>query len=281
MNRVMQIIFSLLASPAAANVIAQGMAGGGNDMGGMMALQNRAKMNQMYNDGCGSEPGRLSEGIYLPQKNPIDEQMNKIRRQQECAYKKAKTRTELQEKLKRAVESALVQKDEPKKQTCISKLDRSSHECFVKSVISNFYTKPVWKVAIHDNVAELWYEGKLVLMIVNEVIHYLINSVTDDCFTFFPNSMLLTEENALGHVIKVTGKPATPKQGSSNSICRPCSDFSKDTKVIEGVASNCVASCDPANNLFAVTNFKITPSKSQKRIASSKKRESSTTRVNE
>lgn len=270
MNRVMLMIFSLLTLGKAATIQEIGsyshngrMMGPQNSEAGVMVnhLQNKMAADAMYGtkgEDCGAKDNRLSDGIYVPQADPVTEHLERIQKQQQCLIAKAKTQKAIEDTMKRVVKETTKQaandfQKNLEKKNCVNKLDRANHECFVKDVLKDFYTAVVWKVAVHDNVAQLWYHDKLVLMLVFETIDYNVKPEEQECFTFFPTSNVAAEENALGHVVNVIGKPATPKSATQGE-CRPCTDFLK--KTVEGTASKCTNNCDPSNILFSGSNFK-------------------------
>lgn len=290
MNRVELIIFTILSITKAAAMMgarSHGMMGSqsssmmGSQSSSMMMeqqqghqksesgvllnyMQNNAAHDAMFNKGgiddCGAKSNSLSDGIYAAKIDPLTEHLEKMQKQQQCYITKAKIQKEVENRIQQVVKettkkAAASFQGNLEKRNCINKLDRSNHECFIKDVLKDFYTAVVWKVAVHDNVAQLWYHDKLVLMIVFETIEYDVKPEEQECFTFFPTSNVAAEENALGHVVNVIGKPAVPKVPGMHgtSECRPCTDFLKENTV-EGTAARCSNSCDSSNYLFSTSS---------------------------
>lgn len=233
----------------------------------MMPNYNNTSNQRIYNPGPRDEcadkamrENRIIEGVSIVPSDPITSQIENIERKQKCVATKIKAQQEFTSKVNKLIQQTAedTKKDvseASEKKQCVSKLDKANHECFVKNVLKDFYTSVVWKVAVHDNVAQLWYHDKLVLMIVYETVEYNIHPEEKECFTFFPTSNVAAEENALGHVVNIVGKPATPYNKTS-SECRPCTDFLKDGKTLDGTGIKCSNNCDPANLLFTASNFK-------------------------
>lgn len=235
-------------------------------------IQNKMSEEQAnrYNvDTCKFLPenkNKVIEGVTITPFNPLAEQMDQIQRKQKCMQNKIKVEKEIQSKVNSIINEELrksKQKIENKIEgpgTCVNKLNRKQHSCFVNDVIESFYSTPVWRIAVHNNVAELWYKNKLVFMMIYEKIDYDVTPEKQGCFTFFPVSNLTAEENALGHVVKVVGKPSSSKKRgkNGNKECRPCSDFLKDDNYMtqEGKGNKCSNSCDPMSLFLQGDNFK-------------------------
>lgn len=262
MSTAMSRIFSFLAMNGLLSLIALSRQNGvqQQSMGGSYPAGG-----QFYRAGdeCADKAmreNRIIDGVSLAPSDPITTQLENIEKRQKCVANKIKMQQDFNRKVNNLIQQttneAKKNPEAPEKKRCISKLDRANHECFVKHVLNDFYTSVVWKVAIHDNVAQLWYHDKLVLMVVFEPIEYNIHPEAKECLTFFPVTNIAAEENALGHVVNIVGKPATPYSKTA-SECRPCTDFLKDNKTIEGKGIQCSNSCDPANLLFSSTNFKV------------------------
>lgn len=225
-------------------------------------IQNKMANDAMMSgqgDECKDVKNRIIEGVAIVPHDPITDQYRELERRQKCVQTKIEAQRELNKKLNKLIKETEIEskKNINKEETkCITKLDRANHECFIKNVLNDFYTSVVWKVAIHDNVSQLWYHDKLVMMIVFEPLEYDIHSEEKECLTFFPTSNVAAEENALGHVVRIIGKPNVPKKNSKSGECRPCTDFLKENKTLDGTGMNCENSCDPSNILFTGANFK-------------------------
>lgn len=270
MNSIMLGVFTILAIRRASAFV---MNASGQNVGYgavkpeanliMSHLQSKINNDSIGNgkmDDCGARDNRIIEGVSVIPSDPMTEQFTEMERKQKCIATKIKAQQEFNKKVTKLIqETASDSKKDFRsaldKKNCVSKLDRGNHECFIKNVLKDFYTSVVWKVAVHDNVAQLWYHDKLALMIVFENVEYNIHPEEQECFTFFPTSNVAAEENALGHIVNIVGKPATPKSNAES--CRPCSDFAKDNKTVEGAAVKCTNSCDPSNALFTSSNFKV------------------------
>jgi len=209
---------------------------------------------------------KVIEGVTITPLNPLTAQMDAIQQRETCMRNKMRIEKEIQSKVnsiineelrksKRQIESKI---EGPG--TCVNKLNRKQHSCFVNDVIESFYSTPVWRIAIHNNVAELWYKNKLVFMMIYEKLDYNVTPEKEGCFTFFPVSNLTAEENALGHVVKVVGKPSSAKKRGKEGgkECRPCSDFLKEDNYMtqEGKGMKCSNDCDPVSQLLQGNNFK-------------------------
>lgn len=269
MNRVMLKLITLFSiSKVSAFMMnaagAQPGYGGQRSESNMVMSHMQNKMNEGpmsgKGDDCGAKDNRIMDGVTMVPNDPVSDQLREMERKQSCIATKIRTQQEFNKKVGKLIQDTASETKKDlrtslEKKACVNKLDRANHECFVKNVLKDFYTSVVWKVAVHDNVAQLWYHYKLALMIVFENVEYTIHPEEQECFTFFPTSNVAAEENALGHIVNIIGKPATPK-GSNSDQCRPCSDFSKD-KTVEGAGVKCSNSCDPSNALFTSSNFKV------------------------
>lgn len=218
-------------------------------------------MMASHGDDCNKGKDKIIEGVTIVPHDPITEQFRDLERRQKCVQTKMRAQQELNKKVNRLIQETEMETkknltEKMEKSKCITKLDRANHECFIKNALNDFYTSVVWKVAVHDNVAQLWYHDKLVLMIVFEPIEYDIHSENKECLTFFPTSNVAAEENALGHVVKIVGTPRVGKKDAKTGECRPCTDFLKDNKTLDGAGMRCENSCDPTNILFKATNFR-------------------------
>lgn len=224
-------------------------------------MANDAMMASQGDDCSKDRKDRIIEGVSIVPHDPITDQYRDLERRQKCVQTKIRAQQELSKKVNRLIQETEIETkknitEKMEKSKCVTKLDRANHECFIKNALNDFYTSVVWKVAVHDNVAQLWYHDKLVLMIVFEPIEYNIHSEDKECFTFFPTSNVAAEENALGHVVKIVGTPSVGKKDSKTGECRPCTDFLKENKTLDGTGMRCENSCDPSNILFTATNFK-------------------------
>lgn len=206
-------------------------------------------------DICHIGPNKRSvEGVQVQPYDPLTDQINMAQRQQKCMENKMKQEKEIQRKVDQVMREEMQKaKSQPPKPQCVTKLNRDQHSCFIDKVLNAFYKTPVWTIAIHNNVAQLYYKGALQLMIVYEKIKYNVAPKAKECLSFFPFTNIYAEENALGHVVKVTGTPADGKK-KKGSECRPCSDFLK--KTTEGKAKNCSNSCDSLTAFINSDNFK-------------------------
>jgi hypothetical protein len=229
-------------------------------MATMQQLQER--LSDSPRDGQCDEvamQNRVIEGVTMVPQDPLQDQIRQMEMRNKCIHNKMKLQKEFKRKVDTLVRETIrkgknMHQESSKK--CIQHMDKASHDCFVKNVLKELYTSPVWKVTIHDNVSQLWYDKMLVMMFVLESIGYDISSEEKECFTFFPTSSVSAEENALGHVLSLTGKPLTGKAHGSGSECRPCTDFVKGEKnTLEGTGMKCSNSCDPSNILFENSNF--------------------------
>lgn len=255
MSTRMSMIFSILAIKGiSALPITGGQSYSMQSAGGSYSNQGQYKPG----DECANKAlreNRIIEGVTLAPNDPATNQLEDMERKQRCMINKAKIQQEFTRKVGNLFQKTKeeVEKAEPEKKKCVSKLDRGHQDCFVNSVLNDFYTSVVWKVAVHNNVAQLWYHDKLAIMIVYEPIHYSIKPEEKECLTFFPTSDVAAEENALGHVVRILGKPITPGSKTA-SECRPCTDFLK--KTVEGKGMQCANSCDTTSTMYSANNFK-------------------------
>lgn len=271
MSSAMSRIFSIVAMKGLISLIAPSRQ---NIVQQQQMMSNYPVGGQLYRPGdeCADKAmreNRIIDGVTLAPTDPITTQLENIEKRQKCVANKIKMQQEFSKKVNNLISQTTAEArkeitaDKQDTKKCVSKLDKGNHECFVKNVLNDFYTSVVWKVAVHDNVAQLWYHDKLVVMVVYEPIEYNIHPEEKECFTFFPTSTVAAEENALGHVVNIVGKPNTPYNKAA-SECRPCTDFLKDNKTIEGKGMQCTNSCDPANLLFTTTNFRSKKNKEGK-----------------
>lgn len=210
-------------------------------------------------DQC-NKNNQMVEGVYIVPEDNVSRKLEREAMVNNCMIYKAKEQELIKREMKQITEDAKrsitdrITKD-LEKQTCVNKLDKSNHECYKNEVLSKFFTAPVWKAAIHDNVGQIWNRGKLIYMVALETIEYLLKPKDHPCVTYFPDSTVETIGNALGNVIKVVGKPNTVKM--PNGGCRPCTDFLRGKKTVEGAGMKCQNKCDTIGNiLFSNGNFK-------------------------
>lgn len=240
-----------------------------SDMGMMLAhvQENLMKPTQELGaQGCGPN-NRIIDGVYMQQQDQVSKSLAEFSKRQQCALASSVAQKQFSQNLNKLVHQAAAEAKSTaaatvNKNQCVRKLDLTSHECFANSVLKGFYEEPVWKVAIHHNAAVLLYKGNAVMMLIYEAIQYNVVPDEHKCFTFFPVSNVVAEENALGHVVKIVGKPEVPKSASKND-CRPCTDFLRN-KTVEGAGRKCVNACDPTYLLISNSNFK-TKSQSESR----------------
>lgn len=217
-----------------------------------------------------SNINKVQDGISIVPYDPVSEQLMKVQKQQKCLQTKIEADKEMKHRINKAVQEEITksrQESSEIKPTCVKKLDTDAHDCYVNGVIEDIYKTPVWRIAIHNNVSELWYKDKLVYMIIYEQMEYKVTPEQQQCYSFFPSTNLSAEENALGHVVKVVGKPNSPNKRKSGS-CRPCSDFlNEDYKTTEGKGRKCSNTCDPLSAFLEPNGFsekKTTPEQQPK-----------------
>jgi len=264
MNTGMRVFFALLAV-ASARLLQQGPV--------------LAPYGGNVNDSCGKDPRMITDGIYLPEKNPMDSQLEMIKNKRLCLENKAIAQKQIQQKVTSAIKEAIEEQKQPvAKKSCVYSLDNSSHDCFVKNVLNNLYTAPIWKVGFHDNVGVLYYNNKAILMVIHEVLYYDIEELEKRCFTFFPNASFVSEQNAFGHVLNASGKIETDRRRKTGA-CSPCSDFkNRRTQLADGNGQKCTNSCDLPSTMVDPFNFKsMETNKIKIRKPSTKNREQSST----
>lgn len=169
---------------------------------------------------------------------------------QDCINAKKEQQREISQKIKESVESTLRGVSKKPKSSCVKRLNPQQRECFVKKVIRNFYNEPIWQILIHDNVAELFYQNKVAMMIVSEHPEYEFSKLPGKCFTHFPSATLRAKQNALGNIVSVEGEPASMRE--KDKKCLPCSNFLKggSESSVEGKGASCANSCSLADSLL-------------------------------
>lgn len=207
-------------------------------------------------DSCAFSDNKLPrkiEGVrFKPVNDSIDDSLSRQKEITECHEKRKAAAARLQEAYSKARKEATLETakvaNQPSQSECTSKMDKKQKSCYLQKFIEGLQKTPVWKVIMYGNVAQLWFEKHLIRVMVREDLNYNIEEEPQKCVTFFDEANLIVEENALGHLIKVTGRPTVPAKVPKKE-CVPCNatDTQKRVKNVEGQIQECSASCGKPN----------------------------------
>lgn len=229
----------------------------------MMHFAKESLKNPLSRGGSNSGEGDFPE-CALQKQSPVLEGVQMVRNGgQTMVDQQAVIQCEMEKKkaFDKKLNAALRELRKPikkdTKQKCIKKFDGPAYACYAQQVMDDFIGGKKWTVAVHNNVAQLWKnEGKkaktLTKQMVYETLSYNVVEKPKACQSYFVNTDLVAEQNAMGNVLKVIGVPSqSPQRAKCNT---PCDTDNKVGTMSEGSGRTCYNTCDFPGSIFYSEN---------------------------